>query len=256
MALKRLGKKPARPGAIKFAYSAYTTPLVTLPRVFGHVSAAISWGDLGNGGRGIDGQAGDCVVAGAAHETMLWTRASGNTPAQFTTNGVLDIYKSVSGWNGRPDDPSDTGLDMQQFAEHRRAVGIYDAMGMVHRVKAYAAPSSIDEVLDAVYKFGACGVGIKLPSNAGPQFDDQEPWSYDPNSQIEGGHYVTVCGRNSRGNITLITWGALQAATHDFLERYMDEAVAYLSTDYLTAQGRTPELLDEARLDADLAAIG
>jgi hypothetical protein len=35
----------------------------------------------------------------------------------------------------------------------------------------------------------------------------------------------------------------------------LDEVVVYLSQEYLTAGGQTPHLLNEAQLDADLAAL-
>ena len=49
----------------------------------------------------------------------------------------------------------------------------------------------------------------------------------------EGGHYVPVIGRNSAGNFLVITWGRLHAATPEFVTKYMDEGIAYLSLEYL-----------------------
>ena len=104
------GLKPIRPNSIKLKYKAFVEQ-VPLPVYFGHISNKTVWGMLGND------RAGCCVVAGAAHEVMLWTRASSQPDAPFTDGNVLREYMKVSGWNGRPNDPSDTGLDMQKYAE-------------------------------------------------------------------------------------------------------------------------------------------
>lgn len=250
MTVKYFGKRPARRGAIKFQFSSYLTELVKVPATFGHVTNDIRWGMLGND------RAGCCVVAGAGHEYMLWCLATGRPVPTFSEASILREYQAASGWNGRVDDPSDTGLDMQQYAERRRTVGVPDVSGARHRVKSYAAVHGINELLQATYLFGSCGVGFSMPESTSSQFDAGQPWSVVPNSEVVGGHYVPCVGRNSKGNLMFVTWGRLQAATPEFVQRYMDEAVAYVSTSYINPQtGLTPELLDEAKLDADLAAL-
>lgn len=64
----KLGKAPARPGAVAFRFSdfAKTAQMPAPPRNFGHNRLVKTWGMLGND------TAGDCVFAGAAHEIMLW----------------------------------------------------------------------------------------------------------------------------------------------------------------------------------------
>jgi hypothetical protein len=161
----------------------------------------------------------------------------------------------LSGWNGKQDDPSDSGMDMQQVAEWRRTHGLVDAHGTAHRIQAYAAIKDIDQVIEAAYLFGACGIGINVPAGADEQFDKQQPWTVEPNAKMAGGHYIPVVGRNSQGNLMCITWGYLHAMTPEFVERYMDEAIAYLSPDYLTAQGKSPEMLDMTALENSLKAL-
>lgn len=242
------GKKPARPNAIKFKFRSFVKEDFPLPLSFGHVTNLIPWGILGNN------VAGNCVVAGHAHNIMLWSRASGHGIAEFTDENVLSEYRAASGWNGVENDPSDTGLDMQKYAERVRRVGIPDRHGTYHKIKAYAAVKGVDEMLQATYLFGVCGVGLALPRSAQAQFMNKHPWD-DLTEKPEYGHYVPCVGRNSRGNLMFITWGELQAATPAYVEHYMDEAVAYLSTEYLANQGLSPERLDEAKLDADLAEL-
>jgi len=75
LALK-LGKKPARPGAVKFKFANFLLKpkLPTPPKVFGHEGLiGANWAVLGND------HYGDCVWAGAAHETMLWNKEAART---------------------------------------------------------------------------------------------------------------------------------------------------------------------------------
>src|SRR5262252_2470334 len=76
-----LGKKPARENAIKFKLESYLDlQRIQPPTVFGHITnrAEAEWMMLGND------IAGCCVVAGAMHETMDWTRATGRPVARFS----------------------------------------------------------------------------------------------------------------------------------------------------------------------------
>jgi hypothetical protein len=248
-----LGKHAARPEAIKFKLRDYLDlDRIKPPLSFGHIRnrEEAEWLNLGND------KAGNCVVAGACHETMHWTRAAGHRVAHFTDEGALKEYGNASGWNGRIGDPSDVGLDMEAYASRRRKFGITDVDGNVHTVKAYAAIQGVDNLIKAAWTFGAVGLGIQFPKSAGEQFERQTPWTIVEKSPSMGGHYVSVVGRNIRGDIICVTWGRLQAMTPQFVERYMDEAVAYLSGDYLHPdRGLTPELLDQAALERDLASL-
>lgn len=246
---KRFGKRPARRYSVQFRLGDYIQEVVAVPRVFGFIYPTISWGVLGN----LD--CGNCVVAGAAHETMLWAQAANKAYVGFNDEVIIKEYQEASGWNGIIDDPSDAGLDMQEFASHRRKRGIPDFMGTRHKVKAYAAIAGINELIQATYIFGAVGVGLMIPASAVDQFDKQEPWTIVPGSPIVGGHYVPCVGRNSRGNLLFVTWGRLHAATPEFVARYMDEAIAYIGEDYLTGTGLSPRLVNQEKLEADLSAL-
>jgi hypothetical protein len=169
---------------------------------------------------------------------------------------VLDAYKAASGWNGQLNDDSDTGLDMVEFASIRRKDGIKDANGKSHKVLAYARCQNLDDLIKATYVFGACGVGVKFPASAADQFDQQKPWDIVTGSRIEGGHYVPCVARNSAGNLVCVTWGRLQAMTPRWVEKYVDEIVAYISPDYIHPQTNlTPEKFDLAKLQADLKQL-
>jgi hypothetical protein len=248
----KLGKKPATFDARDLRLATYLSlaQLPPVPRSFGHGQIVGNWGMLGND------QYGDCVWAGAAHETELWTRESKtHADASFTPASVLSDYAAVTGFS--PADPNtDQGTDMRQAAGYRRATGVVDSKGRRHKITAYMALSAGNPVqlAAATYIFGAAGVGIEFPSSAMDQFNRGQVWDVVPGSPIEGGHYISCVGRVDNGNLLLVTWGKLIEATPAFISTYMDEGFAYYSTERL-AYSISPEGLNKAQLSADLAAI-
>jgi hypothetical protein len=125
------GKTAARPGAVSFKFSRYfdLAALPTPPRRFGHYQKVQQWGELGND------IAGDCVWAGAGHETMLWNAAN-KRPINITAANSLSDYSALTGYS--PSKPfSDRGTDMSDAADYRRKTGIVDAAGIRHTVDAY-----------------------------------------------------------------------------------------------------------------------
>jgi hypothetical protein len=248
----RLGKKPARPGAVRLRFASYVAPaaLPALPATFGHdaVIGARDWGMLGND------RYGDCVFAGAAHETMLLAREAGQV-VTFSAVGVLGDYAAVTGFD--PSVPAtDQGTDVQEAAAYRRTTGVIDAHGARHRIAAYLAlePGNIEHLYIAAYLFGAVGIGLRLPVSAPVQSEHGRPWQVVAGATIEGGHYVPLVGRRADG-LHVISWGADQVMTEAFLEEYCDEAVAYVSQECLVQQ-RSPEGFAYADLLSDLARLG
>ena len=248
----KLGKKPARPGAVKFKLANYLdkAKLPTPPKMFGHQGLiGANWEMLGND------HYGDCVWAGAAHETMLWNKEAGRIIA-FNDQSVLKDYSAVTGFN--PKDPStDQGTDMQVAASYRRKTGVLDVPGKRHKVIAYLAlaPGNPDQLALAIYLFGATGIGIKFPNSAMDQFNAGKPWDVSKNAKIEGGHYIPGVGRDAKGNIVVVTWGKIQLMTPRFYTKYCDEVVAYVSDEALLAGGRTLDGFNLAQLKADLNAL-
>ncbi len=156
----KLGKKPARAwdGGSRFRLARYADPaaLPPLPENFGHDKLISSWPMFAND------RYGDCVWAGAAHESMLLAKEAGQSVA-FTDANVLSDYAAVTGFN--PDDSStDQGTDMQVAASYRRTKGIVDATGKRHAIAAYLSvdPANTQHILLAAYMF-VCGVGLQSP---------------------------------------------------------------------------------------------
>ena len=236
----KLGKTPARNAvSLKFSMVFNAAKLPTPPLVFGHenLMADGNWFGLGND------RVGDCVFAGAAHEHMLWTMVGGQPRSRFTTADVLSDYAAVTGFDpAKPE--TDQGTDMQVAAAYRQKTGIRDALGIRHKIDAYAALRAGDtaELALATWLFGATGCGFNIPSSAEAQFEAGQPWTIVPSDSIEGGHYNVCVGRNSDGNFLFISWGRVQAATPAWVGYYMDEGLSYLSMESLNSSTKmTPE---------------
>src|SRR5262249_7261133 len=141
---------------------------------------------------------GDCVFAGAAHETMLWNKRAGHTVDMSTEQTLLD-YSDVTGFD--PADPnSDQGTYVLDALKYRQKTGIRDEAGGRHKIAAYASlmPGDFGAAVQAAYIFGAIGIGFEFPDSAWEQWDHGEYWDVVDGASIEGGHYVPVVGsRNS-----------------------------------------------------------
>ena len=250
----KLGKTPARRGAVKFKLSAYLVKhkLPTPPKMFGHqgLIGSKKWGLFAND------LYHDCVWAGAAHETMLWNKEA-HRPVKFTDKNVLKAYAAVTGFS--PKDPTtDRGTDIQHAASYRRKTGVLDARGKRHKIHAYLAlkPGDVDLLAIAMYLFSAVGIGLRLPERAMKQFAAGKPWDVVPGRHRTGGHYVSGVGRDIKGNFVVVTWGRLQVMTPRFYKKYCDEAIAYISEEMLVPpRDTTLEGLDLAQLAADLKGL-
>lgn len=246
----RLGKKPARPGAVKLRLGDYlkAAALPPLPAVFGHQNLVAAWPMLAND------RFGDCVFAGAAHETMLLVAEAGGSVA-FTDANVLSDYAAVTGFD--PANPAtDGGADMQEAAAYRRNTGIVDASGNRHKIAAYLAlePGSIEHLYLAAYLFGTVGIGLALPASALDQAEHQQAWNVVAGAPPAGGHYVPLVGRRADGVLIAVSWGAVQLMSESFFTTYCDEAVAYVSMECLVNR-KSPEGFDYDALVADLEAL-
>ena len=248
--IRKLGKLPARPEAVRFKFGSFfdASKLPPTPAQFGNFSSIAEWGQFAND------KYSDCVFAGAAHETMVYLSQAGEFAA-FNDACVLSDYSAVTGFNAA-DLTTDQGTDLLSAASYRRKTGVVDASGVRHKVDAYVAikTGDLDELARAAFLFGAVGVGFQLPSSAEGQFDAQRPWTIVEGDQIDGGHYVPIIGRNSAGNFLGITWGRLHAITPEFVAQYMDEGIAYLSLEFLK-NNISPEGVALDQLQQQLGAL-
>jgi hypothetical protein len=241
----KLGKLPARKDSITLKFGTYSKNVPQPPKSAGHKDLITApWQMLAND------KYGDCVWAGAAHETMLWNKEA-DVVVPFSDGAVLSDYSAVTGFN--PKDPStDQGTDMQVAASYRRKTGIRDAKGRRHKIDAYLAIKSAFEIRQGIWLFNAVGLGVKFPTSAMKQFKAGKPFTV-VRSGIEGGHYMPVIGYDKK-YVYLVTWGKVVAATWEWVNKYRDESIAYLSLEMLQ-NGKSLEGFDLSTLRADIAAL-
>lgn len=249
----KLGKLPAKEDPRTLKLSVYDVDLPTPTKIFGFGSLYENWGMLGND------KYGDCVFAGAAHETMMWNKLRGGTDVKMSTQNTLLDYSDVTGFN--PQFPNtDQGTYVIDALHYRQHTGIRDAAGNRHQIAAYVElePGNFDQAIQATYIFGAVGIGFMVPESIFEQWDNGEYWDVvnDGNVPIVGGHYVPSVGsRNSSARITIVTWGRRWQMTRRFYERYVDEAWVMLSEEQIRADGGGIHGLNIDKLREDLAAI-
>ena len=252
-----------QPGAVRLRLGDYLVRanLPVVPKVFGHVGRAQppvtgGFGDIGNR------TAGNCPIAGGCHETQVLFWATGRPIPLFTdATGLADYSRALVAQGGPPYDPNnpatDTGLDPVALASWRQTVGLTDANGVVHKIGSFASINDPDELDLACYLFGVAAICWVLPNSAEDQFSQGEVWN-DLSGVPAGGHYTAYVGRNSAGNRQVVTWGALQGTTDAYLAKYQFpqmRGLAYLSREYLLASGNSPEAINFAQLDEDMASF-
>lgn len=243
----KLGKKPARHGAIQFAIQQYIdiTTLPKPPNVFGKYAPRYRMG--------LNDKLSCCVIVGAQNETIDWYHDV-NKVALFTDKNVVEDYETVAGYV--PGDHStDQGTDMGEMARYRRHTGIIDAHGARHKVDAYARVPlhRLDWLKVTTWLFGGIGFGFLFPEHAMEQFDAGEPWTVVKGDDVEGGHYVPMLGFDGTYFLTT-SWGRLQKMHPDFAMKYMDEVIAWLDFDRMRLH-LSPEGYNEEALMADISVL-
>ena len=248
----KLGKQLARHDPRTLLLASYVTPALPAPPPQHDLTAKIhSWGMMEND------QLGDCTCAAAGHLIMEWTANAGKKMVKPTDKQIVAAYSAITGYNPATG-ANDNGAVEIDVLNYWRQSGIAK-----HKIGAYVAlePSNHIHIMDSVYIFEGCYIGLQLPVSAQAQVQNHQPWSVPPGGPTGdgkpdswGGHAVPVVAYDQRG-VTVVTWGALQTMTWSFWEAYCDEAYAILSTDYLDDKQQSPAGFNMQQLQADLSDL-
>lgn len=245
----KLGKQIARHDPRTLLMASYITPGLPTPPASHDIGTKVkSWGMMEND------QIGDCTCAAAGHLIMEWTANAGKKMVTPSNQQIVAAYSAITGYNPTTG-ANDNGAVEIDVLNYWRQSGIAG-----HKIGAYMAlePSNHTHVMDSVYIFEGCYIGMQLPISAQAQVQNHQPWSVPPGGLTGdgrpgswGGHAVPVVAYDVRG-VTVVTWGALQMMTWSFWEAYCDEAYAIISNDYLTAKKVTDDGFSMQQLQADL----
>jgi hypothetical protein len=251
----KLGKHVARHDPRTLLLASYATPALPAPPAKLNLATKVKdrWGMMDND------QLGDCTCAAAGHLIMEWT-ANASKMVTPPDSAIVDAYSAITGYNPKTG-ANDNGANELDVLNYWRQTGIAG-----HKIQAFVAlePSNKTHIMDGIWIFGGCYIGVALPKSAQAQTSNKQPWSVPPSGTggdgapgSWGGHAVPVVAYDSRG-LTVVTWGALQTMTWGFWEAYCDEAYAILSPDFLQQKGGktvAPSGFDIAQLQADLADL-
>ena len=248
----KLGKQAARHDPRALLLASYLTPVLpTPPATFDLTGKVHAWGMM------VNDQLGDCTCAAAGHLIMEWTANAGKKMVAPTDKQIVAAYSAITGYNPTTG-ANDNGAVELDVLNYWRQSGIAG-----HKIGAFMAlePANHSHVMDAVYMFEGCYIGLQLPVSAKDQIANHQPWSVPPGGPIGdgkpgcwGGHAVPVVAYDAR-SVTVVTWGALQTMTWSFWETYCEEAYAILSTDYLNGKKQAPQGFSLKQLQADLADL-
>jgi hypothetical protein len=248
----KLGKQPARHDPRTLLLASYLTPALPVPPASFDVGTKVhTWGMMDND------QIGDCTCAAAGHLLMEWTANAKSKMFTPSDKQIVAAYSAITGYNPSTG-ANDNGAVEIDVLNYWRQSGI-----AAHKISAYVAlePGNHTHIMDSVYIFGGCYIGLQLPISAQAQTQNNQPWSVPPQGTTGdgqpgswGGHAVPVVAYDER-TLTVVTWGALQTMTWGFWEAYCEEAYALLSPDYLTGKQVSPEGFNLQQLQADLADL-
>lgn len=211
----------------------------------------------------MNDQLGCCTIAGAGHMFGAWTTYAQAVvgEALFSDTEIVNVYSAVGGYvSGDPD--TDNGCVMSDVLAYLRSAGMTDTRGAVHKVAGYASfgnPANetlLGQVLDV---FGAVYIGANIQQNMMDEFDNHQPWTWQPGGQVIGGHCIPLQRRvpvgSRTGVLEYITWGADQHATFGWQANAVEEAWVVVTQDWVEACGTSVEGLDLIQLLADMAAV-
>lgn len=207
---------------------------------------------IGGGGMLGNDQYGDCVFAANGHIVEQQTALGQGKEAPVTTAQALAEYSKVTGFN--PNDPNtDQGAEVQQGLADLRKSGLAG-----HKIVAFAEIKTTDmnTVKNAISEFGVVDIGFSVPNSAMTQFDNGQPWDVVANDGgIDGGHCVIVCGYDAQ-YLYVYTWNAVQKMTYAFWDKYVEEAWAPISQDWVNAStGLDPNKVNMADLGAQYTTL-
>lgn len=201
----------------------------------------------------LNDELGDCTFATVGHEIQAFTNFASSLKT-IPDSAVLSAYEAVGGYV--PGDPStDNGCEITDVLKYWQAKGVGG-----HKIAAWAELNVSDmvQLKQVLNTFGTVYLGLNVPQSAETQFSDNEPWALSKTgTNIVGGHAVPIQKWNASGVgvIEVVTWGALQRMTMAFFRRYVEEAYAVISQDWITANGTTIEGLALDELIADSKAL-
>lgn len=236
----RLGRKAVKRDTRTLRLARYMTGALPTP------PPSVDWSKgFTDFGMMLNDKLGCCTISGAGHAIQVWT-ANNGPMTTVPDSAILSAYEQWDGYN--PSDPSTDqgGVELDVLNDWRKnGLDGHEIDGY-----AYATIGSQTEIQQAIYLFGGLYIGVELPNVA----FQQSVWDVTPDDGgIAGGHCVYIVGYDAEG-LTCITWGKLQKMTWAWWAKYVDEAYAILSPDWIDSTA-SPSGFNLTQLQNDINAI-
>jgi hypothetical protein len=209
--------------------------------------AVKSWPMLGND------KFSDCTAAAAYHMAQCFRANSSLDDWHPNDQAALALYAATSGFPQV--DQGAVELDVLRYWAKN---GIPTDIGTETIAFATLNPANLDELRLSIQWLGGVYLGVALPLTIQTQTDT---WDIVPDAPENltapgslGGHAVCALAYDET-SFTVVTWGQLVKVTSAFMQKYLDEAYAVVSQDWLANSGVSPSGLNWAGLQADMAAL-
>lgn len=256
----KYGLKPRRFGGLTFEhYLTRPRAMPDAPLYVDRITQVSNWPMY------LNDQIGDCTDAGMLHAIQAMTAFSGRVAggALFTDDVAEHMYEVTGGYV--PGDPStDQGATLESVAQYMVSTGVTDIAGNHHQLAAYANigdPTNLPLLKKVLNTFGTVYCAFDIPQSAEDQFAAHQIWSEVPDSPTVGGHCIPmqysavgVTGTTHRAE-SFITWGTEQAATMEFVDTQITEAMVLVSYDWIEQNGTTIEGLNLNQLLTDMRYV-
>jgi hypothetical protein len=224
----------------------FTAELPPPPAAVDYTKGGKSWGEM------LNDELGDCTIAGLGHAIQVWT-INASKEATVGDDTILSTYESWCGY-----DPSNPATD--QGGVELYVLKDFKAKGLAgHTLDAFAAvlPANQEHVKQAINLFTGLYIGLDVPAYIMPPNGDVPTfWKLAPdkNNASIGGHCVYVTGYDAEG-VNFISWGSNYKMGWGWWAKFVDEAYALISKDYIEASGNAPSGFDMDALETDLVNI-
>lgn len=201
---------------------------------------------------------GCCVLASAANIVQQQTFYGQGTEAVVPDDAVLQAYEAVGYFNpssGPPgSNPTDNGVQIPDGLDYLKKTGMCG-----HTIAGYGHVErhKVSRIRTAIREFGVVCAGVNMPSSAMIQFDNQQPFDYNPkaNNSVEGGHCICLCGYSSDGFLAW-TWGRTVKVTWSWWAEFGSEAWPVVSHDWVSSvSGKDPEGVDLVTLGSEFRMV-
>jgi len=186
---------------------------------------------------------GICTIAGVDHLIAAWDEEVKENDPRPNDSELLSTYMDLTGG-------ADTGLNEALVLQQWQSKGLFGT-----KIAGYAPvhPQDIVALHQAIAFYGGAYLGIMCPESCKRQAVGNQPWTYVPNSPIEGGHCIVAVGYD-QFSVKCVSWGKLVDVSYGFLAHYLEEAWAILGQEMVEAKGDALGI-DLVTLQADLVSL-